>query len=329
MEAVSSSSDGLPTKRKETHAEESDPPPEPPTKKMKRERETSSDPNEWDRPIRVYADGVYDLLHLGHMRQLEQAKKLFKNVHLIAGVASDEDTHRLKGQTVQTMTERAETLRHIKWVDEVIAPCPWILTPEFIEEHKIDFVAHDAEPYQAVQKSKDKDKKERGERKKKKTAPADDDIYGWLKEAGKFKATKRTAGVSTTDLIVRILQNYEDYVDRSLQRGVTPKDMNIGFTTANAIKMKKNMQRWGEKVSDELTKVTLTDRPLGVNFDESVEKLRNSIHEKYDSWRAHSHKFLKGFARTFEPMKSFIGLHHKSPRHTSDEEDGAASDTSQ
>lgn len=26
--------------------------------------------------------------------------------------------------------------------------------------------------------------------------------------------------------------------------------------------MKKNMQRWGEKVSDELTKVTLTDRPL-------------------------------------------------------------------
>lgn len=74
------------------------------------------------------------------MRQLEQAKKLFKNVHLIAGVASDEDTHRLKGQTVQTLAERAETLRHIKWVDEVIAPCPWILTPEFIEEHKIDYV---------------------------------------------------------------------------------------------------------------------------------------------------------------------------------------------
>lgn len=42
----------------------------------------------------------------------------------------------------------------------------------------------------------------------------------------------------------------------------------------------------------------------GVNFDESVDKLRNSIHQTYDSWRAHSHKFLQGFARTFEPMVS-------------------------
>lgn len=65
---------------------------------------------------------------------------MFPRVYLIAGVASDEETHRLKGQTVQTLQERAESLRHIKWVDEVIAPCPWIITPEFVEKHKIDFV---------------------------------------------------------------------------------------------------------------------------------------------------------------------------------------------
>ncbi|KAK9100936.1 hypothetical protein Scep_024366 [Stephania cephalantha] len=30
------------------------------------------------------------------------------------------------------------------WVDEVIPDAPWVVTQEFIDKHKIDYVAHDS-----------------------------------------------------------------------------------------------------------------------------------------------------------------------------------------
>ena len=33
-----------------------------------------------------------------------------------------------------------------RWVDEVIPDAPWVLTQEFLDKHKIDYVAHDSLP---------------------------------------------------------------------------------------------------------------------------------------------------------------------------------------
>jgi choline-phosphate cytidylyltransferase len=203
------------------------------------------------RPVRVYADGVFDLFHVGHMRQLEQAKKAFPDVYLIVGVTGDEETHKRKGLTVLSGRERAESVRHCKWVDEVIPDCPWIVTPEFIEEHQIDYVAHDDLPYGAAE---------------------GDDIYAPIKAQGKFLVTQRTEGVSTTGIITRIVRDYDQYIARQFKRGASRQELNVSWIKKNELEIKRHVvelrdnirNNWtatGQELGRELRQLWANSRP--------------------------------------------------------------------
>jgi len=50
-----------------------------------------------------------------------------------------------------------------------------------------------------------------------------------VKSIGKFKETKRTDGISTSDIIMRILKDYNQYVMRNLARGYTRKDLGVSY----------------------------------------------------------------------------------------------------
>lgn len=78
-------------------------------------------------------------------------------------------------------------MRNCKWVDEVVEDAPWTVTQDFIDKHRIDYIAHDEEPYQSA---------------------GSDDIYKFVKDQGKFLPTRRTSGISTSELLQRIVENY-------------------------------------------------------------------------------------------------------------------------
>ncbi|KDQ54469.1 hypothetical protein JAAARDRAFT_38138 [Jaapia argillacea MUCL 33604] len=150
------------------------------------------------RPIRIYADGVYDLFHFGHALQLRQAKLSFPDVYLMVGVCSDELVKEHKSRSIMSHAERLESVRHCRWVDTLIPTAPWILTPDFLSQHEIDYVAHDEEPY---------------------AGGGADDVYGFVKDAGKFLPTRRTPGISTSSLLERIVAGYrKTYWDKKLEK---------------------------------------------------------------------------------------------------------------
>lgn len=68
----------------------------------------------------VFTNGCFDLLHIGHVRYLEQAKAL--GDILIVGINSDASVKRLKGPTrpIQNENDRAEILASLKAVDHTM-----------------------------------------------------------------------------------------------------------------------------------------------------------------------------------------------------------------
>lgn len=61
----------------------------------------------------------------------------FSALFCILKACSDEKTHRLKGFTVLTESERYEMICHCRYVDELITDAPWTLTQEFLDKHKV------------------------------------------------------------------------------------------------------------------------------------------------------------------------------------------------
>ena len=62
-----------------------------------------------------------------------------------------------------------------------------------------------------------------------------------------FMPTKRTEGVSSSDLIVRVLKDYDEYVWRNLTKKYTPEELGVSKEYAMYLKLKRSYKNLVEK----------------------------------------------------------------------------------
>ncbi|HLN88941.1 MAG TPA: adenylyltransferase/cytidyltransferase family protein [Candidatus Binatia bacterium] len=91
----------------------------------------------------VLASGVFDLIHLGHVRFLEEAKRAGgENAKLIVIVARDSNVEKMKGRKpIMSEDQRRVLVESLKVVDEAVLGYVNFDIGEVIEKIKPDVIA--------------------------------------------------------------------------------------------------------------------------------------------------------------------------------------------
>ena len=103
---------------------------------------------------------------------------------LVVGIHSDEAILENKGPTVMTLDERVAATDACRWVTKSVPYAPYVTSLPWISHYGCYYVVHGDDI----------------------TSDASgEDCYRFVKAAGRFLVVKRTPGISTTDLVGRML----------------------------------------------------------------------------------------------------------------------------
>jgi len=127
-------------------------------------------------------DGVFDLFHIGHLKAIQQCASLGDRV--IIGVTGDDDAADYKRRPLIPQEERVAIVRALSCVNQVVCPCPLVVTEEFMDKYGIDLVVHGF--------ANDSD----AERQK--------EFFEIPMKLGRFQRISYYQGLSTTDILDKI-----------------------------------------------------------------------------------------------------------------------------
>lgn len=131
---------------------------------------------------RLWIDGCFDFFHHGHAGVMLQARRLGEA--LIVGLHSDEAIAKNKGPTVMNLAERVVAVEACRWSTLCVPHAPYVTSLPWISHYGCRYVVHGDDI----------------------TSDANgEDCYRFVKRADRMKIVPRTPGISTTDLVGRML----------------------------------------------------------------------------------------------------------------------------
>jgi cytidyltransferase-like protein len=128
----------------------------------------------------VYAPGVCDLFHFGHVEFFRKAREL--GDRLVVGVPSAATIADYKRAPIMTLEERIGVVRACRFVDRVVPDSPRRVTVEFLDSIGADFAVHGDDI----------------------TAETLEGSFPGVMAAGRMKLVPYTATISTSQILARI-----------------------------------------------------------------------------------------------------------------------------
>ncbi len=176
---------------------------------------------------RVYISGVFDLLHIAHVRAIKRARQ--EGSYLIVGVLNDRDTQSYKRRPVVPYRHRRQLVNALHCVDEVIR-APLFPTPEFYSSRQIDLQVQDQDDTSAL------------------------DFYQVPKRLGIIKFVGRDKTVSTSELLRK---SSIVYLNQPVERLTDAANSNtvLGFPSSGSVVKFFSKSDLGTSVADNMRRL--------------------------------------------------------------------------
>lgn len=113
----------------------------------------------------------------------------------------------------------------------------------------------------------------------------DGDVYAMVKKANMFLPTERTGGISTTDLINRIVVNYDVFIRRNLKRGMNRQDMNVSFFREKRIKVGDHVEAIEHNVKSTVNNIKEKSKT-------KIEDIKTNVKDKLGEFDDNINKFV-------------------------------------